>query len=688
MAKNLFQEFLSRGLCVIPLRKGLPQVEWSRYYDAMPTADEAKGWDDAGHREYALLCGKQSGVIGLDIDTDDTSLFYTLAGDTPLRKVGSKGFTAFYRYNGELNNAWGSIPGGGPLVALLADKRLTTIPPSPHRVTGKNYTWLEGDSFNDLPTINPDFFTFMDAKYPKPVRKIWTAPPVTYDSKVDLSDAADMLDYISSDCPRDSWIEIGMALRDEFGDAACHLWHNWSQKAGKRYNHNDAQSAWRSFSGHGVTIGTLWHHADKGGWRPKYREPVGGFEVDISYIFEKKKSTEDRPTKIKVGGMVGLIADWITETAISPQPSLSLSAAIAFVSMIKGGRVCHQMRGARTNLMCISMAPTGSGKDWPQEAIDHLAIELGMDKHLMAKPTSGTALLKGIEKSGGIALLKVDEVGRYMGHITSKNAQSFQSEIGDYMIELFSSSTRTFRGKQYADEKANPSIIIKNPHFCCYGSSVPEKFKQACQSSTVIDGFLNRWLMFSSTTWPDRDFTAKQTISPQVVDAIRYWMGNNELSIDAYGAPTKPKVLSFTPEAFDVFKEFEAEQHTLVKTTPHPFNAMYVRSAEQVVKLSLVLTDDDAIGINELQSAIDIVRQSNAHIMDFAKGITDNDHEARVAYVLDVIKRCGTISREHLTYKTRKLSNRERKEVVEQLIESGEVLAKQDGKKVSLSLPD
>ena len=78
----MFLQFLSRGLCVIPLRKGVPQFEWSRYYEAMPTDDEARGWDDAGHKEYALLCSKQSGVIALDIDTNDTATFYMLAGET------------------------------------------------------------------------------------------------------------------------------------------------------------------------------------------------------------------------------------------------------------------------------------------------------------------------------------------------------------------------------------------------------------------------------------------------------------------------------------------------------------------------------------------------------------------------------------------------------------------------------
>jgi len=671
----MFAEFLLRGLPVVPLRKGIPQVEWSRYYDAMPTMDEARGWDEAGHKEYAVLCGKQSSVIALDIDTDDTALFYTLAGNTPLRKVGSKGFTAFYRYNGERSQSWGGI------VELLSDKRLTTIPPSPHRKTGIPYVWVDSDSFDNLPTINPDFFTFMDAKYPRPAQRAWV-PPVEYgDSKVDLSDAAEMLDYITSDCPRDDWVQVGMALRDEFGDAACHLWHNWSQKAGKRYNHNDAQSAWRSFSGHGVTIGTLVYLAKQGGWLPKQKED-SGFEVDLSYIFEKKKKKED--VAIKVAGLVGEIADWITATAIRPQPVLSLAASLVFCGIMKA----HRVRGhtnLRTNLMAFALAPTAGGKEHPQQCIDRLAESCGLGRHLMGRPTSGTGLLTGIHKSGGIGLISIDEMGRFMGNISHKNAGGFQREITDYMVELFSAAGRTFRGRQYANEKMNPQIILQQPHLCCLGSTVPERMAAACSGAEIVDGFLNRWLVFAAEGRPEKQKGLTYAPPPQsLVDKITYWMAENPIERDNYGTPT-PREIRFTPEAFIIYEAFDKEMIANLDSKPYPANLLYVRASEHAEKLAMILCDELIIGTPEINAAIAIVRQSSLQLEAFAANITDTQHEGDVVYLLDIIKKWPGISRNQLTQRSRKLNQRQRSDIMTQLIESGDVVPSGEGKKVTFT---
>lgn len=666
----MFSYFLDKGLCVIPLRKGLPQIEWSRFYEALPSDDEALGWEQAGHKEYALLCGKVSGVVALDIDTDDTDRFYSLAGPSPLRKRGSKGFTAFYRYNGEKSQSWGGV------CEILSDKRLTTIPPSPHRKTGIPYVWMDGDSFDDLPTINPDFFVFMDAKYPKPgLNKAWVERK-SYDESVELGEVREMLDYISSDCPRAQWVEIGMALRDEFGDAACSLWHEWSRKAGSRYNHNDAQNAWRSFGGAGVTIGTIIYYARNGGY-VSHRAKQQSFSVSIEHMnAHAPKGNAPQSTVLKVGGLVGAVADWITDTAIMPQPALSLSAAIALMGMVKGGKVAHRIRSARTNMLCISMAPTGSGKDWPQQAIDRLAVEIGMDSNLMAKPTSGTALLRGIQKGGGVSLLKIDEIGRFMAHVNNKNASSFQAEIADYIIELYSSATRTFRGRQYADDEKNPPIIIKNPHLCCVGSSVPEKFKESCQATAVIDGFLNRWIMFSSNVWPEKNLMADTSLKYSLIDDIKYWMAqiNPEptYSVANPDAP-EPRKIEFSRSAYDIFKDYENKQFELLKATPHPLNSMYARTAEHVLKLSLVLCDEAIISDTEVLTAITIVNQSTASIVAFADTLTDSEHERDVMYVLDVIRNHGVISKSELTLRTRKLTKRKRDEILDQLIEGHQV---------------
>lgn len=676
----MFSKFLKQGLCVIPLRKGIPQVEWSRFYDTLPSEDDAQGWDEAGHKEYALLCGGVSNIIALDIDTNDTALFYTLAGHTPLRKVGSKGFTAFYRYNGERSQTWGGM------CELLSDKRLTTIPPSPHRKTGIPYVWMDSDEINPqtLPTINPDFFTFMDAKYPKASTRAWV-PPVEYNESVDLSTAAEMLDYISSDCSRDDWIQIGMALRDEFGDAACALWHNWSGKASMRYNHNDAQAAWRSFGGQGVTIGTLVYLAKQGGWLPQQRESHDAFSVDISYIFSPKRAQATAPeAQIKVSGLVGEIADWITSTAIRPQPVLSLAAAITFCGMMKG----HRVRGhtnLRTNILTLSLAPTSAGKEHPQQCIDRLAEACGLGRHLMGRPTSGTGLLTGIAKASSVALMSIDEMGRYMGNIANKNSGGFQREITDYMVELFSAAGRTFRGRQYANEKINPQVILQQPHLCCLGSTVPERMQAACTGAEIVDGFLNRWLIFSAEGRPTKQKGVKFSPPPTaLVDKITYWLAEHPIERDNYGTPN-PAEIRFTPEAWEVHEAFDLEMISNLDSKPYPVNLLYARAAEHAEKLAMIICDDMVVGVEEIQAAIKITKQSCLQLEVFAANITDSQHESDVVYLFEVIKKWPNISRNQLTHRTRKLNQRQRNEILSQLIDAGDIVVSGEGKKVTFS---
>ncbi len=324
----MYTAFLENGLCVIPLKQGVPVVKWSDYFYELPAKQVVSGWSG---NEYGLVCGTSSNVIALDIDTDEPigQSVYALAGETPVRKVGSKGFTAFYRYDGEASNCWKS--NGKAIIELLSDKRITTIPPSPHRKTGKPYTWSADDIIGaELPCINSDVFTFLDARFPKPRYHVPDYQPRDFDD-VSLSQAAEMLDYISSDCPRDDWLKIGMALRDEFGDAACTLFHQWSAKAGKRYNQSDCQAVWRSFTREGVTIGTLVYLAQQNGWNPNVPE------VDSFSYGNPDKVLPPPPTPPEIErppGVLGDMMDYILETALYPRPQLALASSIATLDTV------------------------------------------------------------------------------------------------------------------------------------------------------------------------------------------------------------------------------------------------------------------------------------------------------------------------------------------------------------------
>jgi hypothetical protein len=70
----------------------------------------------------------------------------------------------------------------------------------------------------------------------------------------------DALSAIPSD-DRDLWLQIGMALKSEFGDAGFDPFQAWAQRSAK-YDDHDCRRVWASIKPEGgITIATLFYHA-------------------------------------------------------------------------------------------------------------------------------------------------------------------------------------------------------------------------------------------------------------------------------------------------------------------------------------------------------------------------------------------------------------------------------------------
>jgi putative DNA primase/helicase len=423
----------------------------------------------------------------------------------------------------------------------------------------------------------------------------------------------------------------------------------------------------------------------------KYVMPkVEGWDYSDVYLngkefksdFIAKKETEVVACGITHDCIVTDIANWITSTAVRPQPELSLAAAIAFMGMVKGHRVAGGTN-LRTNMLCLSLAPTASGKEYPQFAINKLADAVGLSKHIAGRPTSGTGLLTGISKAGGVNLVCIDEIGRYIGNITAKGSGGFQREIADYMVELFSSAGRTFKGRQYANEKTNPQVIIEQPHFCCLGSTVEERLQAACSSAEVVDGFLNRWLVFSSNVRPKKNRVDDGSNPPdELVKRIMEWMDSFPIVSDNYGNMQQVKI-SFTPEAWEIFKAFDDKMEKEIDAAKYPADKLYSRSAEHVEKLAMILTDDEFIGVGEVNMAISIVERSNDAIMRFTGMIADNLSEQDFIRVKEKIREAKEIKRSELTYRCQFVQGGARRiaEIVQNLLDENIISERKDGNK-------
>ncbi|MFV0393475.1 MAG: AAA family ATPase, partial [Coprobacillaceae bacterium] len=96
------------------------------------------------------------------------------------------------------------------------------------------------------------------------------------DKQYDI-DLLEFLDYIDpSQLNYQEWLNVGMALQFEGYTASD--WDIWSQRDPTRYKPGDCYRKWGSFSGSGLTGGTVVQYAkDFGGWTPPVKE---GHELD------------------------------------------------------------------------------------------------------------------------------------------------------------------------------------------------------------------------------------------------------------------------------------------------------------------------------------------------------------------------------------------------------------------------
>ena len=75
------------------------------------------------------------------------------------------------------------------------------------------------------------------------------------------------LGQLGADMPHDDWVTVGMALKEAMGEAGFRLWDYWSSKGSKYPGTEQLQRKWASFTGSGITAGTVFKFARDAGWK-------------------------------------------------------------------------------------------------------------------------------------------------------------------------------------------------------------------------------------------------------------------------------------------------------------------------------------------------------------------------------------------------------------------------------------
>lgn len=567
-------KFLERDISVVPIAPGSKKPgqysqeqgwrgmgDWTRFAQRMPTDIEIEHWEKWPDAGIGVVLGKLSGLVALDKDYDlpggGNDALQALIPYSPVAKKGEKGWTRFYRWNGEKSCSFDV--GGMRVLDVLSDGRQTVVPPTIHP-TGLHYTWITEDTLDsllsvaELPMLPDDFLQQVEkvlAPYQsdndKKHQKRHVAPKED-DGHIntDLSIQAEYFrDLNAAALSRlDDWVPkiIPTAKANHDGYRCIATWRNCKNPNVGIHPHGIRD--WGG--GYGMTAVDLVMYANgmpfqraaeslrnclalsepepiqmTVGGQPQHQAHTPAVPAKLPPLPWQKMVEQPAPVMLppttstqpeyalpgyltNPPGILGDIARWITATAPKAQPELSLAAAIALGSVIMGRSYITQ-NGNMTSLYMVMVAKSTEGKEHPQACVEKVLAAAGFESLIGgAGYTSAGAVYSALHKSP-VHLTAIDEMGKLLKLSRSKGNANSEAAI-DKLVEAFGRLTGILRPPTYSNmtltktqrEQMQTGKVIYNPAITLLGATTPGTFYENLTADLVKDGFLGRCIVVES----------------------------------------------------------------------------------------------------------------------------------------------------------------------------------------------
>lgn len=378
---------------------------------------------------------------------------------------------------------------------------------------------------------------------------------------------------------------------------------------------------------------------------------------------------------LDVPGFVGEVVAHDLATAVRPQPVLALAGAIALQAALAGRKVRDE-RDNRTNLYLIGVAPSGSGKDHARKVAKNVLHDAAFDELVGNEDLASDAGLIAALALQPSLLLLFDEIGRFLRTIGDPKKGPHLFNVLSVLMKLYSSADTTFKGKAYANAKQNKVIV--QPCAVVYGTTVPEHFFESLTPETLSDGFVARLLVFEGDPNAPRQRMNAAPVPEGIVRIARVW-GQWRVQ-----DPPTPRVVPATPGANAVFDRFSAS----VEVELHRENAarsLWARAEEKACRLALVYacSKDHANPIVDQDAAAwacDLVGHLTLRtISECVRWIAQGQFDAKQKKVLRAVHAAGgQVTRSRFTRLTQWMSPQERREVADNLVETGQLVVREE----------
>ena len=640
--------YVNSGYSLIPdkFRMKQPAIrDWTRYCSELPTSADVAQSSEIGDTNVAVCCGEASGIVVLDFDCEDTALIEKIEPylpPSPVERVGAKGWARFFRYNGEHNDI---IRYNGKVVfEILSNGKKCTIPPSTHP-NGMLYKWtdkslLEVDR-SELPLLPPVLLeTVRQVLLTSEPSVAWEKPNKAVNGRngalVSLCGKLIAEAKSVDQCVKElvEYDEQHHTENPYFSDVSEHPHTERFTNALALYS-----SVLSS-----VNLSRLRKSLE-------YEVPVTASAINqtaLEEVVKKKEHQKEIPesagenlTLPKPSGLLAQLQEFILSRSFVKQPELALSASLGLISVLIGRKLTFVDNAP--NLFLLNVAPSGAGKDAPQQAIKNILIDLQLTGFLGSGDYVSDASLMDSLPHNPVRLDIIDEASGLLKSV-NKGANTYDGKMADILCELYTSSNNRFLGRALANGETKGEV--DRPCVSLLMSTTPRGFTESLSIKAVEKGLLGRTLIFDGNPHNEatriKEFPKLDSgVKNKLLELANYEVGKSETK-EIAGIKQLVKEVEATPEAnklldevFMEFDELRRSEEALSLRLP-----IIARLFQQTCKIALISAASRCAG-SKIMVGVDDVRFARSvaiySLGKFESAVQDNMHDSRQdAYVAKI----------------------------------------------------
>ena len=435
-----------------------------------------------------------------------------------------------------------------------------------------------------------------------------------------------------------------------------------------------------------------------------YYDEFATFSPNISHWIQKGGVTIDKEREFLIHptGLLGEICEWINETAISPQPFLTLACALTFCGVLFGRKIRDEL-DSRTNLYCIGIASSSAGKNHAPKQIRKICQEAGCLEFLGGINTTGDAAMESRLEKHPASLFMWDEIGFLLSYASSGVSKTHLGLI-PFLMQAYSSASNIFLGREYVDSENQRTIV--QPCCCIYGSSTPERFAPSISREQLQDGFLARCLIFHTNDDPLKNREQCSIPVPfSIATQVKAWHarqigetdGKNigafavyhNTADESYVQPPEQLVVRTESDAEKIFIALDDKARDFGKINP-TLSILWRKGEENARKIALILAASESFDSPYITASIAdySCRLIQYLLLSFGKEIlptiVSGQIESQKQKLLEIIKKTGIkgCPAGGITRAARWSNKRQRDALLADLVEAQEIITQSNGKSI------